>query len=157
MSDAAAHAAWLYRDCTRDGWGVFRIAEAYTLEKGRKTWTEPELIQAIAAWMEHEAANNTQQRPETVQHTANRSSTRPRNKQKRSAVSAGSNLQLHRRAGPDVRQPGQVSKRPGHQSTGSQPASPEATAARLPGTRTQTIQRPEDNHVQGKVRRAAHG
>ena len=97
MSDAAAHAAWLYRDCTRDGWGVFRIAESYTLEKGRKTWTEPELIQAIAAWMEHEAANNPQQRPETVQHTANRSSTRPRNKQKRSAISAGSNLQLHRR------------------------------------------------------------
>ena len=157
MSDAAAHAAWLYRDCTRDGWGVFRIAEAYTLEKGRKTWTEPELIQAIAAWMEHEAANNPQQRPETVQHIANRSSTRPRNKQKRSAVSAGSNLQLHRRTRPDVRKPGAPGVRPGHQSPGSQPASAKAAAARLPGTRTQAVQGPEDNHVQSKVRRTAHG
>ena len=157
MSDAYEHAAWLFRDCIRDGWGVFRIAETYTFEEGRKTWTEPDLIQAIAAWLEHEAANDTQQRPETVQHTADRSSTRPTDKQNSSTVSPGSNLQLYRRAGQNICQPGQTGIRPGHQQTGSQPASTEAAAARLPGTRTQTIQRPEDNHVQGKVRRAAHG
>lgn len=157
MNDAAQHAAWLYRDCISEGWGVFRIAEHFTLEEGRKTWTEPELIQAIAAWLEHEAANHTQQRLEAVQHTANRSSTRPRNKQNSCPVSAGCHLQLYRRAGQNIREPGQTGIRPGDISPGSQPADTKAAGQGLHRTRTQTIQRPKDNHVQGKVRRAAHG
>lgn len=147
--DYTEHATWLYRDCVSDGWGIFRIAETYTAQEGKQTWTEPELITAIAVWLYNETANDTKQRPAEIQHPANPGSQGPTSKPDGSAVSVSGDMQLHGRTGPDIRKPGKTGIRPGHITASSQPASAEAVAIGVPGSCTQTIQRPKDNNLQG--------
>jgi len=96
MDEYEEHAEMVIRDCFQEGWGVFRIASELIGQEGKQTWTIGELIAALAGVYRDEDRNNKKQRPKTVQHTTNKSRTRPRDKQNRSACSVSRDMQLHR-------------------------------------------------------------
>ena len=127
MTEWLDHARRVYIDCILDGMGVFAIAELLAPnEEGRKQWTEPELIQAIARQLQDEAGNDQKQRSQKVQHPANQSRKGPANKPLGSPDSIGSHMRLHRRAGTNIRQPGQACVRSRHLQTSSTTTDKEA-------------------------------
>ena len=91
------HARMVYLDCISEGWGVFRIAELLAPKEERQTsWTETELISAMARQLRHEAGDDTQQRSAQVFNLTNQSRNRSAHKQDRSANSPGRDLRVHR-------------------------------------------------------------
>ena len=127
MTERLDHARRVYIDCILDGMGVFAIAKLLAPnEEGRKQWTEPELIQAIARQLQDEAGNDQKQRSKKVQHPANQSRKGPADKPLGSPDSPGSHLWLHGRAGPDIRQPGQACIRSRHLQASSTATDKEA-------------------------------
>lgn len=134
------HARMVYLDCIKDGMGMFAIAELLApQEEGRLQWTEPELIEAMARQLKNEAGHNTQQRSAEILDLAHQGRNRPKNKQNSSINSPGSDMRIHRRAGPDICQPGQARIRPGHNQASCAAPDKEAVRYRIPGVRQETI------------------
>jgi len=90
------HARLVYLDCISEGWGVFRIAELFVPKEERQTWTETELISAMARQLRHEAGDDPQQRSAQILNLTNPSRNRSAHKQDRSANSLGRDLRIHR-------------------------------------------------------------
>ena len=130
----------VYLVCIKDGMGMCAMAwRLAPQEEGRVQWTEPELSEAMARQLKNEAAHDTQQRSAEIRDLAHQGRNRPKNKQNSSTNSPGSDMRIHRRAGPDIREPGPTRIRPGHNQASCAAPDKEAVRYRIPGVRQETI------------------